>query len=138
VPVSRRAQRGWQPQSLAALWLAVLLAITPYARPALPGSVSGQASSARSSELHDSGPTRTEQSAPRLRADKPDLGVLPRSPYIEATAAPPPDKIPLIRPEVPQAPVAAANVAAAFAGDAVPAFHRGAVGTARIPTGPPA
>lgn len=135
MPVGRRALSGWQTQSLVALWFAVLLAITPYARPALPGSAWLSPSAAQHQDI---GLVAAEDPAQRLRGDQPDLGLLPRAPYVEAIPAPPPDKSPLIRPRVPQAPPAMAQAAATVARTTILAFHRSAIGTARTPTGPPA
>jgi hypothetical protein len=139
VPVGGRVDRAGQLPGWLALGFAALLALSPFARPSLPGHMAwAEPTTVRSLALHEHALPWAEESAPRPHADRADPGLLPRASSVEATFAPPPDKGVPIRPALPDPPLAAPASTGGSAGDPLRGFHRSAIGTARTPTGPPA
>jgi hypothetical protein len=134
VPVDQRAHRLRQLRGGLALCLAVLLALTPVAQ--LFPTAALQAAAALAAASHASGDARpTEEPALEVPGNQPNAGILPRLPHLEGGLVPPAQKA--VRPRLsatidPLPPHKVGSENAAESG-----FHRGSVGTARQPTGPP-
>jgi len=139
VPAAPLAHRGNGLRSWLAVWFAALLALAPIARPSLPAEqgAAGPAS-LHSLDLRDQPATEAKEPGSRLRTGRPSPGILTRPSPLDTTFGLPQLKPPLAwlgaTDEQPVAP----RAIAAPAGEIRAAFHRGSVGTARTPTGPPA
>jgi hypothetical protein len=136
VPVGARAHRGDKLQRWLAAWFAALLAIAPFARPALPvGLAAIPAASPDAFVAHDE--DEDEDPTTGLRPTQPlTLGILSRPSLLETKLGLPPIKPPLLRPSADQ-PVLASQATTALGGDLRSVFQSSSVGTARTPTGPP-
>lgn len=133
--VAARAHRGdWLRRWLAA-GVAVLLAIAPFTHPSSTLDFFAAASAQSVATFDDDA---ASQPVPALRPAPPSsLGILSRLSLLESALGLPPVKAPLLRPNAPEAPLAAVQVATACGDDIGQIFHRDSVGTARTPTGPP-
>jgi hypothetical protein len=132
--VGTRAHRGRGLQRWLAAWFAALLAIAPFVRPSLPGTLAAAPAAPEALLAHATG---DKQPAAELRPERPlTLGILSRLSALETTFGLPPVKPPLLRPTIEQ-PALAAGVMVALGGELRDVFQRSSVGTARIPTGPP-
>jgi hypothetical protein len=139
VPAAALAHRGKQLRRWLAVWFAALLAFAPVAHPSLPlEPAASRAASVRSLDLRDQSTTRTEEPGSRLRPAQPSApGVFSRLSLVETTFGLPPLKPPSAWLGVEDARPVAPRAIAAPVGEIRAAFHRGSVGTARTPTGPP-
>jgi hypothetical protein len=136
VPVGARAHRGSGPQRWLAACLAALLAIAPFVRPSLPGALRSAPAASPEALVAHAGDTG-KQPAAELRPDQPlTLGILSRLSALETTFGLPPVKPPLLR-TTPEQPALAGQAMTALGGELRGVLQRSAVGTARIPTGPP-
>ena len=135
MPVDRRAGRARRLRGWLALWVAVLLACAPLARPPLSTVSSTRASA---SDEHVLSPAAATAAA--VQADQPDRAVLPRLLYVEASYVPSSPKPPPVRPKTVHELVLLPEEAGTGTGDGASdkVFHPSSVGTARTPTGPPA
>jgi hypothetical protein len=136
VPMARRGAEAEARRRCLALWFAVLLAITPFARLSLPVALlPAPASADFASPVRD----HAVAPVPRVRPAPPfDLGVLVRWSQLETkpglSSSPPATD----RPGVAGRPLAGPSAAGAQDGTPRDLFHLSSVGTARRPTGPPA
>lgn len=131
-----RGRRSWQLRCCFAAWLAVLLAIVPFTRPSLPVQLA--AVSDFPDALVTQGDLQGEQPAAGLRPAQPaTLGILSRLSLVETALGPPPNKPSLLRPTAAQ-PLPARHADTGHRGEPRAVFERSSVGTARVPTGPPA
>jgi hypothetical protein len=134
--VGARAQRRDRPQRWFAVWLAAILATAPFARPSLPVELANppgivEQALVAQDDAHDQRP------ATGLRpAQASTLGILSRHLLLETALGLPPVKPALLRP-APDLPGLALHATTALATDLGWILHRGSVGTARTPTGPP-
>jgi hypothetical protein len=121
-----------------AAWFAILLAIAPFARPLSPADLTPAPAAFLDAIAPQYSVAQAKTPAPRVRPAQPwDLGVLARWSRFETTPALGPAKSPLVRLSAADEPLAPPKGLAAFEGDLRDVFHRGSVGTARRPTGPP-
>jgi hypothetical protein len=132
-----RTARPWR--GCLAAWLGILLALAPFARPALPVDLApARAASGSWLIAHDDGMAQAREPAPRVRPAQPlALGVLARWSWFETKLGPAPTKPPLGRLSASDQPRPAPKSIGALTGDTREVFHRSSVGTARRPTGPP-
>jgi hypothetical protein len=134
VPVDRQAGGARRMRGWLAVWIALLLAGAPVARPHLPPVSAPPLSASDERMLAPAAAT-----APAVRAHQLAPRVLPRLLYVEAALAPSSAKAPPIRPRgIDQVLVLPEETGAGIGGgDTGEVFHRSSVGTARTPTGPP-
>jgi hypothetical protein len=136
VLVGRRGHRAWQLRCCLAACIAVLLALTPFARPSLPVHLA--AVSSFPDALVAQADLQEEQPAARLLPAQPATpGILSRLLLVEGTLGLPPVKPPLLRPVAAQ-PLLTRHADTVPGGERRAVLERSAVGTARTPTGPPA
>ena len=134
MPVGARANRGERLQRWFAAWLAVLLAIAPFASPALLVELAPVSAAAEALVAHDDG---GEQPTAGLRpAQASTLGILSRLSLLKTTLGLSPVKPLLLRPAA-DLPVPRLQAGAALGTDLRWILQRSSVGTARTPTGPP-
>ena len=134
MPVTRAEARPWR--SRLAAWVAVLLTIAPFARPALPDT---PAPATLSAVLTSAAGGQTIGPMPRVRPAQPfDFGVVARWSWLESKPGLPPVPPAPGRPRATEWPLAAPGAIRAPADHPRTLFQPSSVGTARRPTGPPA
>jgi hypothetical protein len=137
VPVGTRGRRVRQLRWCLAAWLAVLLAIAPFARPLVPVDLPVMPAASAESVVADENGSQSEQPAARLRPAQPSTpGILSRQSLLETALGLAPVKSSLLRPSATE-PSPPPQLTLRFAGDVTDVFNRSSVGTARTPTGPP-
>ncbi|HSA79575.1 MAG TPA: hypothetical protein VLE23_02050 [Geminicoccaceae bacterium] len=115
--------------------MAVLLAITPFARFSPIVAPQAAPAVAAPSDAQNGNSPATGEPALKSHDDRPDAGILPRLLHVEVALAPPAQKALLPRLHASIDPWKPEK--ARFEIDARTGLHRGSVGTARKPTGPP-
>jgi hypothetical protein len=141
VPVLEQVGRGRQGLSWLVIWIAVILAAAPLARPHLRiRPVPAPLSDERFGLVHRAVLVPAVQTPARPQPDRPRHRILPRLPEFSAAPSPLFAKLPPIRPDGASEDLAAPETSAAWSTrrEEKDAFHRSSVGTARTPTGPPA
>jgi hypothetical protein len=140
VPVLGQVGRGRQRLSWLVIWIVVILAAAPLARPHLPlHSVPAPLSDERFGSVHGAVLVPAVQTPARPQPDRPRHRILPRLPELLALS-PLSAKLPPMSPDGAAEDPAAPETSAGWSpeGGERDAFHRSSVGTARTPTGPPA
>jgi hypothetical protein len=139
VAVDGQAQTARPLRRCLAAWLGILLALAPFARPALPVDLApARAASGFWLVAPDDGMAQAREPLPRVQPAQPlALGVLARWSWFETKLGPAPSKPPLARLSGSDQPIAAPKAIGALTGVTREVFHRSSVGTARRPTGPP-
>ena len=127
-------RRVGQLRCCLAACFAVLLAVVPFVRPALP--VAPAVAAAAVEEFVARDVLEKQPAAGLMPAPPLAPGVVARLVALEAKLGPPPLKPLLLRPRV-ERPRPAVQAMIAF-GEPAGGLERSAVGTARTPTGPPA
>ena len=134
----RAHQQKWLRGWLGA-WLAALLAIGQLGQPFGPGAPAGMSiGSNLSSVSADDGLSPSLEPVAGLRTGpSAPPGVISRLSLVETALGLPPVKPPLLKPSAGAALPAVVSVTARHGLPTDHVVHRGAVGTARTPTGPP-
>jgi hypothetical protein len=139
VAVDGQAQTARPLRRCLAAWLGILLALAPFARPALPADLAPVRGAAGFLLVaQDDGMAQAREPAPRLRPAQPLApGVLARWSWLDTKLGPAPAKPPLARLSASDPLPPAAQALGAPTGEIRQVFDRSSVGTARRPTGPP-
>ena len=139
VAVDGQAQTARPLRRCLAAWLGILLALAPFARPALPADVT-PASGATGVWLvaQDAGMAQAREPAPRVRPVQPLApGLLARGSWFDTTLGPAPANPPLARLSASEPRPAAPKALGPLVAEIRQVFDLSSVGTARRPTGPP-
>jgi hypothetical protein len=139
VTVDGQAQTARPLRRCLAASLGILLALAPFARPALPADLAPtRGATGFSLVAQDDGMAQAREPAPRVRPAQPLApGVLARWSWLETKLGPAPARPPLARLSAADPPPPAPQALGAPTGEIRRVFDPSSVGTARRPTGPP-